>query len=48
MKHNVTAIAYLGDFDSSDIPVNPGVPFLWVGVGNQPPPGNFGKVLRIS
>jgi len=47
MKHNVTAIAYLGDFDSSDIPVNPGVPFLWVGVGNQPPPGNFGKVLRI-
>lgn len=40
-------IIYFGDFDSSDIPANPGVPFLWVGVGQQEPPAKFGKVLRL-
>ena len=43
----VDAILYFGDFDSSDTPENPGIPFLWVGVGNQDPPGDFGGVLRI-
>ena len=42
------AIIYFGDFDSSDVPTNPRVPFLWVGVGNQEPPGKFGRVVRIS
>lgn len=41
-------IIYFGDFDSADVPENPGVPFLWVGVGNQKPPANFGKVLRLG
>jgi predicted metal-dependent peptidase len=40
-------IIYFGDFDTSDTPRNPGVPFLWVGVGRQDPPGDFGKVLRL-
>jgi predicted metal-dependent peptidase len=47
MEHKVDAIIYFGDFDSSDTPTNPGVPFLWVGVGEQNPPGNFGSVIRI-
>jgi predicted metal-dependent peptidase len=42
------AIIYFGDFDTSDIPTNPGVPFLWVGVGNSPKPGDFGAELRIN
>lgn len=41
------AIIYFGDFDCADKPQNPGVPFLWVGVGNQDPPASFGKVLRL-
>ena len=42
------AIIYFGDFDSSDNPANPGKPFLWVGVGTQDPPGDFGSVLRLK
>jgi predicted metal-dependent peptidase len=41
------AIVYFGDADSSDIPKNPNIPFLWVIVGNQNPPGNFGSVVRL-
>ena len=41
------AIIYLGDFDTSDTPKNPGKPFLWVGVGTSPKPGNFGSEIRI-
>lgn len=41
-------IIYFGDFDTSDLPVDPKVPFLWVGVGNQAPPASFGKVLRLG
>jgi len=40
-------IIYFGDFDTSDTPQNPGVPFLWVGVGTQPKPGNFGMEVRL-
>jgi predicted metal-dependent peptidase len=47
MKRKVDAILYFGDFDSSDVPRDPGVPFLWVGVGSQKPPGSFGRVLRL-
>lgn len=40
-------IIYFGDFDTADKPVNPGVPFIWVGVGNSPAPASFGKVIRL-
>jgi predicted metal-dependent peptidase len=40
-------IVYFGDFDTADRPTNPGVPFLWVGVGNQAAPAEFGKVIRL-
>lgn len=40
-------IIYFGDFDCADTPVNPKIPFLWVGVGSQQPPGDFGKVIRL-
>lgn len=46
-KLGCDVIIYFGDFDTSDTPTNPKVPFLWVGVGSQPAPANFGKVLRI-
>lgn len=42
------AIIYFGDLDSADKPDNPGVPFLWVRVGKQDPPGNFGKILDLD
>jgi predicted metal-dependent peptidase len=48
LELNVDAICYFGDFDSSDTPVNPGKPFLWIGVGQQPPPADFGHVIRIN
>lgn len=41
-------IIYFGDGDTSDMPRAPHVPFIWVLVGNQNAPGNFGKVLRLS
>jgi predicted metal-dependent peptidase len=44
----VDAIIYFGDFDTADTPTNPGIPFLWVGVGDQPAPADFGHVIRIS
>ncbi len=42
------AILYFGDFDSSDTPNNPGVPFLWVGVGDSPKPADFGSEIRLK
>lgn len=42
------AILYFGDFDTADKPTDPKKPFLWVGVGNQKPPTNFGKVIYIQ
>ncbi len=47
MKRKCDAIIYFGDFDCADTPVDPGIPFLWVGVGNSPKPGNFGAEIRI-
>jgi predicted metal-dependent peptidase len=47
MREGVNAIVYFGDMDSADEPTNPGVPFLWAVVGDQDPPGDFGKVLRL-
>jgi predicted metal-dependent peptidase len=44
----VDGIIYAGDMDSSDVPENPGVPFLWAVVGEQNPPADFGKVVRIK
>lgn len=40
-------ILYFGDFDTSDVPVDPKRPFLWIGVGSQEAPAKFGKVLRL-
>jgi predicted metal-dependent peptidase len=48
MKLGCDAIIYFGDFDTSDTPKNPGVPFLWVGVGSSPKPGNFGSEIRLK
>jgi predicted metal-dependent peptidase len=47
MKRKCDVIIYFGDMDSADTPKNPGVPFIWVRVGKQNPPGNFGKVIDI-
>lgn len=47
MELGVDGIAYLGDMDSSDVPVDPKVPFLWAVVGGQSPPANFGEVVRV-
>lgn len=45
----VDAGILFGDFDSADNPVNPGFPFLWVGVNtNSKPPGNFGRAIYIE
>lgn len=44
----VDAIIYFGDFDTSDVPENPGIAFLWVGVGNQEAPAKFGEVIRLN
>lgn len=48
IKRECDAIVFMGDFDCADTPKNPGVPFIWVGVGQSPAPGNFGKVLRLK
>lgn len=40
-------IIYFGDFDCADTPADPGVPFIWVGVGTQKAPAEFGKVIRL-
>lgn len=47
MELGVDAIVFMGDADSADVPRNPGVPFIWVIVGNSPPPGDFGRVIRL-
>ena len=47
MKLGCDAIVYFGDFDTSDTPKNPGIPFLWVGVGDSKKPGDFGGEIRI-
>lgn len=48
MELGCDVIVYFGDFDTADTPKNPGVPFLWVGVGNSPAPASFGKVVRLD
>jgi predicted metal-dependent peptidase len=47
MKRKCDAIIYFGDFDCADTPKNPGIPFLWVGVGNSKKPGDFGGEIRL-
>lgn len=48
MTKSVDAIIYFGDMDSADVPVNPGIPFIWVVVGNSKPPGNFGHTIKLD
>jgi len=47
-KLGADSILYMGDFDCSDVPVNPRLPFLWVGVGSQKPPADFGRVIYLK
>lgn len=44
----VDGIIYCGDFDTADTPKNPNKPFLWVGVGNSPPPATFGRCIYLE
>lgn len=44
----VDAIIYCGDGDSADTPVDPGLPFTWVLVGNSRPPADFGNVIYLD
>lgn len=48
VKRQCDVIIYQGDMDAADTPENPGVPFVWVRVGKQDPPGNFGKVIDLD
>lgn len=48
MKKECDVVVYFGDLDCADTPTNPGVPFIWVRVGKQDPPGNFGKVIDLD
>jgi predicted metal-dependent peptidase len=42
----VDGLIYFGDFDTSDVPVKPTMPVLWVGVNtNQKPPVEWGRVI---
>jgi predicted metal-dependent peptidase len=43
----VDGIIYFGDGDASDTPADPKIPFLWAIVGNQQPPANFGRIVRV-
>lgn len=45
---NPDIIIYCGDMDSADTPVNPGIPFLWLILGEGKPPADFGEIIRIS
>jgi predicted metal-dependent peptidase len=44
----VDACIYAGDFDTADAPIDPKIPFLWVGVRNSPPPAKFGRVIYLK
>jgi len=47
-KRGCDVIIYFGDMDSADTPTNPGVPFVWVRVGGQEPPANFGRIINLD
>jgi predicted metal-dependent peptidase len=42
------AIILIGDGDSADQPTNPKIPFLWVIVGDQKAPGDFGRTIHVD
>jgi predicted metal-dependent peptidase len=48
LELDVDGICYFGDMDSSDTPVNPKKPFLWITVGSERRPGEFGKMIKID
>lgn len=48
VKRKCDVIVYFGDMDSADTPTNPGVPFIWVRVGSQEPPAQFGRVIDLD
>ncbi len=48
LELNVNSIIYYGDMDSSDKPIDPKLPFVWLVKGKQNPPADFGRVLRIE
>jgi predicted metal-dependent peptidase len=48
IKRKCNAIIYFGDMDCADIPDNPVIPVLWVTIGSEVRPGNFGKMVKLS
>jgi predicted metal-dependent peptidase len=44
----VDAIVFLGDMDCADTPKKPRTPVLWAVVGNQEPPGGFGRKVKVG
>ncbi len=44
----VDAIVFLGDMDCADTPKKPRTPVLWAVVGNQEPPGGFGRKVIVG
>lgn len=48
LELDVDGICYFGDMDSSDTPQDPKIPFLWITVGSETRPGNFGKLIKIE
>lgn len=48
LELDVDGICYFGDMDSSDTPTDPKKPFLWITVGSERRPGEFGKLIKID
>jgi hypothetical protein len=44
----VDIILYFGDMDSADVPVDPGIPVVWISSRGQKPPADFGSVIYIE
>lgn len=44
---DIDAMIFAGDMDAFDVPNKPKYPVLWAVNGNQNPPGDFGKVIRV-
>lgn len=47
VRRKCTAIVYFGDMDTADTPTNPGIPVLWVTVGSETRPGEFGRMIKL-
>lgn len=45
---NADMIVYYGDMDCADTPNNPNIPTFWAVTGNQKPPVEWGKYVRVE